>query len=219
MPTHTQSTDAIRAWRRVARAIWCVSIPLQFVRRLRTKYPAVHRWSGRASIFTSLVLSLTGLLMAPRKLSYTHLNVWHIHQLRIGSHGTGIPIMAWPTFEVSTTIIALLLVVTSYNTWYYARTRDYATHRLWAELCTVVGYTVPLQRAFMLVIALLGTITPVFTPAQRAFLRIPTDMPAKSDAERAAFAWTAFAAAVTSTAYIWHKNAHLQHKTTSAKVH
>lgn len=38
--------------------------PLQFVRRLRTKYPATHRWSGRVFLTASAVIGVTGLAMA-----------------------------------------------------------------------------------------------------------------------------------------------------------
>jgi uncharacterized membrane protein len=38
--------------------------PLQFVRRLRTKYPQLHRWSGRIFLTASLVVGVTGLALA-----------------------------------------------------------------------------------------------------------------------------------------------------------
>jgi uncharacterized membrane protein len=38
--------------------------PLQFVRGLRTKYPRLHRWSGRIFLTTSLVVGVTGLALA-----------------------------------------------------------------------------------------------------------------------------------------------------------
>jgi uncharacterized membrane protein len=38
--------------------------PLQFLRRLRSKYPQVHRWSGRIFLTASAVVGLTGLTMA-----------------------------------------------------------------------------------------------------------------------------------------------------------
>jgi len=38
--------------------------PLQFVRRLRAKYPQIHRWSGRIFLAVSAVVGLTGLTLA-----------------------------------------------------------------------------------------------------------------------------------------------------------
>src|SRR5438309_2865847 len=40
--------------------------PLQFVRGLRAKHPAVHRWSGRIFLTASAVIGTTGLTMAAR---------------------------------------------------------------------------------------------------------------------------------------------------------
>ena len=41
--------------------------PLQFVNRLRSKYPAVHRWSGRIFLTASAIVGVTGLTMASGK--------------------------------------------------------------------------------------------------------------------------------------------------------
>src|SRR3981081_3855040 len=38
--------------------------PLQFVRRLRSVYPQVHRWSGRIFLMASAVVGVTGLKLA-----------------------------------------------------------------------------------------------------------------------------------------------------------
>jgi uncharacterized membrane protein len=38
--------------------------PLQFVRNLRSKYPQLHRWSGRIFLTASAVVGITGLTMA-----------------------------------------------------------------------------------------------------------------------------------------------------------
>jgi len=38
--------------------------PLQFVRSLRSKYPQIHRWSGRIFLTASAVVGVTGLTMA-----------------------------------------------------------------------------------------------------------------------------------------------------------
>lgn len=46
--------------------IFMILGPLQFVKGLRAKYPAVHRWSGRIFLTASAVLGVTGLTMAAR---------------------------------------------------------------------------------------------------------------------------------------------------------
>jgi uncharacterized membrane protein len=38
--------------------------PLQFVKRLRATYPAVHRWSGRIFLLASAMVGVTGLAMS-----------------------------------------------------------------------------------------------------------------------------------------------------------
>ncbi len=38
--------------------------PLQFVRGLRARHPALHRWSGRIFLTASAVIGITGLIMA-----------------------------------------------------------------------------------------------------------------------------------------------------------
>lgn len=38
--------------------------PLQFVKRLRAKYPVIHRWSGRVFLVASAIVGITGLRMA-----------------------------------------------------------------------------------------------------------------------------------------------------------
>jgi len=46
--------------------IFMILGPLQFVRNLRSKHPAIHRWSGRIFLTASAVIGATGLTMALR---------------------------------------------------------------------------------------------------------------------------------------------------------
>src|SRR5215472_11244974 len=39
--------------------------PFQFIRRLRTRRPALHRWTGRVFIVSGLVVGTTALVMGP----------------------------------------------------------------------------------------------------------------------------------------------------------
>ena len=44
--------------------LFMVMGPLQFVERIRRKYPVVHRWSGRIFLAVSAIVGITGLRMA-----------------------------------------------------------------------------------------------------------------------------------------------------------
>lgn len=46
-------------------------MPIQHTPSLRRRYPALHRWSGRACFLSGLVLNVSGLLIVYKKLSYS----------------------------------------------------------------------------------------------------------------------------------------------------
>lgn len=136
--------------------IWSISMPLQHIQRLRTKYPRIHRISGYITLTCSFLLALSGLLMPRRKLAFTHPDYFHVHTLRIG----GIPILAWPGFHLQCDLIGLAVLFTAYKTVVSARQRDYATHRAWAQAHTYVGYIVPMQRVWMAILMLIALALP-----------------------------------------------------------
>lgn len=51
--------------------IWSVGMPIQHSASLRRRYPALHRWSGRAAFLSGLTLNVTGLTLIAMKLSYS----------------------------------------------------------------------------------------------------------------------------------------------------
>ena len=108
--------------------------PLQHSKRVRSRYPGLHRVSGRAALLASLVLSVTGAMFARRDLSFTHPDPFHIHKLRVG----GRVVFAVPTFEAQTALLGLMLPPLVFLTWRSARRRDIAAHRYWATTTTWV---------------------------------------------------------------------------------
>ena len=71
--------------------------PLQFIRSLRSKYPQIHRWSGRIFLTASAIVGVTGLTMAfgktigrSRRESGDHL-VWNFLPDRSGESAVACP--------------------------------------------------------------------------------------------------------------------------------
>ena len=90
--------------------------PLQFVRSLRRRYGAAHRWAGRAFVLAGAVLALSGLALL----------------LRVESIATGLLDAARGVFGVALAL-ALLLGVAS------ARARDMPRHRAWMIRAYAIG--------------------------------------------------------------------------------
>src|SRR2546423_7610345 len=92
--------------------------PLQFVRRLRTRYPQVHRWSGRVFLIASAVVGVSGLRMA---LGQT-----------VGGLDEKAAILLFGTF---------FLVALAKALWHALR-REFAQHREWMIRGYAVGLAV-----------------------------------------------------------------------------
>ncbi|MCX6591012.1 MAG: DUF2306 domain-containing protein [Acidobacteria bacterium] len=82
---------------------------LQLVPPLRERYPAVHRWTGRAYMGVAMLISLDGLFM-----------VW--------TRGT----VGGLTQHLGISLNAVLIMVCAVMALYYARARRFAEHRRWA---------------------------------------------------------------------------------------
>src|SRR2546430_6703358 len=80
--------------------------PWQFVTRLRTRRPAVHRFIGRVYLLSVLAAGIGGLLMAPRA-------------------------MAGPAAPLGFATLAVLLITTSVIAYVHIRRRMVARHRAW----------------------------------------------------------------------------------------
>ena len=99
--------------------------PLQFVRRLRSNYPQIHRWSGRIFLAASAVVGITGLAMAWGKT--------------IGGIDEKAAITLFGTFF----LIALAKAL------WHALHRQFAQHREWMIRGYAVGLAVATIRPIM----------------------------------------------------------------------
>lgn len=184
-------------------ALWCVCIPLQHIKSIRQKYPALHRYSGRLAILASFSLAISGILFSPLKLAYTA-PTFHIHRLRIGYGDEKRTVLAWPTFDFGIWILGGAFLFPTLFTIQTARAKKYKEHQKWAKLLTIIGYIVPLQRVFMLFLNVLAFgILPHLSPSQKSFFGCSDNLSvsAKAAAEKAGFAWTAWTAAVVMMTY------------------
>lgn len=99
--------------------------PLQFKRGLRTKHPAVHRWSGRIFLTASAVIGLTGLTMVLR-----------------GSIG------GWDEKSAILLFGSFFLFALGKALW-HATHREFAEHREWMMRGFAVGLAVATIRPIM----------------------------------------------------------------------
>jgi uncharacterized membrane protein len=118
--------------------------PLQFVGRLRRKYPWVHRWSGRAFLCASAIVGTTGLTMALGKA--------------IGGLDEKAAILLFGSFFLMALAKAL----------WHAVHREFAQHREWMIHGYAIGLAVatirPIMGAFFAAALLRG-----HTPEPREF--------------------------------------------------
>jgi uncharacterized membrane protein len=99
--------------------------PLQFVRSLRSKYPQVHRWSGRIFLTASAIVGITGLTMAFGKT--------------IGGLDEKAAITLFGTF---------FLIALAKALWHALR-REFARHREWMIRGYAIGLAVATIRPIM----------------------------------------------------------------------
>ncbi len=99
--------------------------PLQFVGSLRSKYPQVHRWSGRIFLMASAVVGVTGLTMAFGKT--------------IGGIDEKAAITLFGTF---------FLIALAKALWHALR-REFAQHREWMIRGYAIGLAVATIRPIM----------------------------------------------------------------------
>jgi uncharacterized membrane protein len=110
--------------------------PLQFVRRLREKYPQVHRWSGRIFLIASVVVGITGLTLAFGKT--------------IGGVDEKAAILLFGSF---------FLIALAKGLWHALR-REFTQHREWMIRGYAIGLAVatirPIMATFFAVAVLRG---------------------------------------------------------------
>jgi uncharacterized membrane protein len=96
--------------------------PFQFVRSLRNRRPALHRWMGRIFLVCGLIVGITALVMGP--------------QMAIG--GT--------TETAATMVFATLLLVSLTQAYLAIRRRQIARHREWMIRAFAIGLAVSTVR-------------------------------------------------------------------------
>jgi len=99
--------------------------PLQFVRRIRSKHPQFHRWSGRVFLAASAVVGLTGLTMA------------------FGNTIGGLD------EKTAITLFGTVFLVALSRTLWHAIHREFAQHREWIIRGYAIGLAVAAIRPIM----------------------------------------------------------------------
>ena len=99
--------------------------PLQFARRVRSKHPRFHRWSGRAFLAASGIVGVTGLIMAFRKT--------------IGGLDEKAAIILFGGF----------FLISLFKALWHAIHREFARHREWMIRAYAIGLAVAAIRPIM----------------------------------------------------------------------
>jgi uncharacterized membrane protein len=99
--------------------------PLQFVKRIRIKHPAVHRWSGRAFLLASAIVGVTGLAMSFGKT--------------IGGMDE----------KAATVLFGTFFLLALAKAFWHAVHRQFAQHREWMIRGYAVGLAVATVRPIM----------------------------------------------------------------------
>jgi uncharacterized membrane protein len=99
--------------------------PFQFIRRLRTLWPDVHRWTGRVFIASGLIVGTTALVMSP--------------QMAIGGANE----------TAATMFFALIFLFSLLRAFVYIRRRNVPLHREWMIRAYAIGLAVATIRPIM----------------------------------------------------------------------
>jgi len=98
--------------------VFILLAPLQFVRRLRSRKPKLHRWIGRIILVAGLIIGSSALVMSP--------------QMAIGG----------PNESAATMLFAIVFLVSLIKAYVHARKRRFALHREWMIRAFAVGFAV-----------------------------------------------------------------------------
>lgn len=200
---HLRASPLLYAWLHALPAtVWCVCMPLQHVKKIRRSNITVHRWLGRIAIVCSLLLSFTGFLFSFNGMVLSA-DVWHVHKIRLGSDvKEAITVLAWPSAHIWMRLSAPAFAVSAYMTYHYARKRDIVNHQRWAEVCTFIGYVVPLERVVLVANMALAYVLPLLSQPVRAYLQVPETLLHKHQAEQAAFSFSIWSSSLLMLVYM-----------------
>jgi uncharacterized membrane protein len=99
-------------------ALFMILAPLQFIPRLRSRYPRFHRWSGRLLVVLGLIIGISALIM-----SFTS---------SIGGANE----------TAATSVFAVLFLVSLCKGFYHIRRREIALHREWMIRMFAIGFAI-----------------------------------------------------------------------------
>jgi uncharacterized membrane protein len=102
--------------------LYLLFAPFQFVKRVRSRYPAYHRWAGRMLVSVGLVVGLTALFM-----------------------GFVIPASGWPE-SVIIGLFGTLFLVALIKGFVHIRARRVALHREWMIRAFAIGLSIATMR-------------------------------------------------------------------------
>ncbi|KAJ6783331.1 hypothetical protein PWT90_08682 [Aphanocladium album] len=176
--------------------LWSILIPAQHSQYIRRWYPGFHRRSGYMVILLSIELAVAGYYMSSQGLVTTHPNWYHVHTFY--STKIPLPLLWWPTFNVSITILGLFYFLSLYKLYSSVRMKRLEAHRRWAVFHSMTGYAISIERFIAVIVLgfgwLLTTLPDTF---QTQRLRLPKDIDGKLEVEVSALAWTLTAAGAT----------------------
>jgi uncharacterized membrane protein len=125
LDAHFAAQRALTLAHAIPAMLFMILGPLQFVKKLRAKYPQVHRWAGRVFLLSSGVVGISGLRMALGKT--------------IGGLDEKAAILLFGSF---------FLVALAKALW-HAMHRQFAQHREWMIRGYAIGLAVATIRPIM----------------------------------------------------------------------
>lgn len=99
--------------------------PLQFVKRIRTKWPSLHRWMGKVVLVSGLIIGISGIIM-----------------------GFKMPISG-VSLTAATTLFGTLFLFSLTKAFLYIRQRNIVLHREWMIRAFAIGLAVTTTRPIM----------------------------------------------------------------------
>ncbi|OAA39016.1 hypothetical protein BBO_06869 [Beauveria brongniartii RCEF 3172] len=180
--------------------IWSIGMPLQHVDSLRKKWPVLHRSAGYVLLSISLLLSITGYWFFISKNAYTHENPFHLHKFK------GLPLIAWPTFEVTTWFLAPTYWLTMYKTATTARAKDFVRHRKWAVLHTLSASVISAERLSIVTLNAIGmTMSLLPQKMVHEFFGVGYTIPEIAEAELSVFAFANVLAFIFVLSWLYYE--------------
>jgi uncharacterized membrane protein len=117
-------------------SLFMVLGPLQFVRRIRSRYISVHRWSGRVFVASGIIIGITALMMS--------------FQMAIGGANE----------TAATTFFAVLFLFALGKAFLHIRRREITPHREWMIRAFAIGLAVATVRPIVGLFFALSDLSP-----------------------------------------------------------